>query len=94
MVEEGHLIRQTSRNSAKGLSDDKSIAGRARVVCEGLNGKLKRACPSAQLQIVQFPGLGRGGPGGWAIAREGAGGGRGPKVPEGLFCHMNYGPVL
>lgn len=35
-----------------------------------------------------------GGPGGWAIAREGAGGGRGPKVPEGLFCHMNYGPVL
>ena len=92
MVDEGHLIWQTSRNSAKGLSNDKSIAGRARVVCEGLDGKLKRACPSAQLQIVQFPG--GGGAGGWAIGGEGAGGGRGPKVLEGLFCHMNYGPVL
>lgn len=74
MVEEGHLIWQTSRNSAKGPSDDKSIAGRARVVCEGLDGKLKRACPSAQLQIVQFPGRGAGGH--WGVGNSEGGGWR------------------
>ena len=73
MVDEGHLIWQTSRNSAKGLSNDKSIAGRARVVCEGLDGKLKRACPSAQLQIVQFPGGGC-----WGVGNREGGGWRRP----------------
>lgn len=74
MVEEGHLIWQTSRNSAKGLSNDKSIAGRARVVCEGLDGKLKRECPSAQLQIVKFPGGGAGGR--WGVGNSEGGGWR------------------